>query len=218
MRLRKMFTDQGAITGGQIHAHDFDRLLAFQARQVAFQRSFTAAQHHILHLVILEVAEGSGIAMPAREEMLVNAENPRTRAADAFAGQQFQVPRKPTLDGGAGQALALRQTAPADPIEMFLAHAAPERLSGTHTRQDPGEALPEAALTGSALPLARIQFQHTAAQPPVFMPQRAGTPVLLPQLLSATVRTQNLPAEPCAYPHHTSQFLDRGNLVIGQAY
>ena len=57
--------------------------------------------------------------MPAREEVLINAQNLRTSAADAFPGKQLQMPLKPTLNRGARQTLAFGQPIPADAIECF---------------------------------------------------------------------------------------------------
>jgi hypothetical protein len=70
----------------------------------------------------------------AREEVLINAQNLRAGAATAFPGQQFQIPLKPALNGGARQTLVFGQATAADAVEMLLTHAAPKRLGRAQAR------------------------------------------------------------------------------------
>ena len=62
-----------------------DQILAFEAVEIAFQRSLTAPEHDIIDLVVLQIAERGGVAVPAREEVLVDAQHLRTERADPFA-------------------------------------------------------------------------------------------------------------------------------------
>ena len=106
-----------------------------------------------MHLVVLQVAEGGGITVPAREEVLVYAENPRTIAADALSRQQTEKPPEPALDGGAGDPFPSPQAAAADTVEVLLTDAPPETLTGPQARQNTGKTLPECTLAFQTTPL-----------------------------------------------------------------
>ena len=69
---RKVMADQGAIVGGQVHAHDAHCGFPFQALEIGLQRELRAAQHHVVDLVIFQIAEGGGEPFAAGEEVLVN--------------------------------------------------------------------------------------------------------------------------------------------------
>ena len=77
-RLRKVFTYQSAVACRQIHADDLNQVFAIQAAEVILQRGFAAAEHHVMHFVILQITESRGIAVPPCEEVLVDAQNPDT--------------------------------------------------------------------------------------------------------------------------------------------
>ena len=154
--LREMLFDQRPVAGRQIHTHHLYPIFLFEARQVVFERGLAAAQHHIVDFVVLQIAEGRRIPVPAREEVLINAQNLRTSAADALPGQQLQIPLKPTLNRGARQTLAFGQPTPADAIEMLLADTAPERFGRPQPRLKPRKAPPEAAAAGPALRFPRL--------------------------------------------------------------
>ena len=78
--LRKVFPDQRPIGRCQIHANQLHQMLAFQPIQIALQRRLAAAEHHVEDLVMPQIAEGGGIAAPARKEVFVNAQNTRAFA------------------------------------------------------------------------------------------------------------------------------------------
>src|SRR5262249_18817016 len=126
-------------------------------------------------------------------------------------------PEKPALHGGTGDPLALTQPTPADAVEMLLANAAPERLGRPQTRLDAGKTLPEAAAAGPAQPLPGFQFQPTTPNSPTFMPRTADAPVLPPQLRFSAMRAADLPRKAHRNANLTSYFLNRGNLIFGQA-
>src|SRR5262252_2067460 len=102
--------------------------------------------------------------------------------AGALTRQKPQIPDIPAFHGGAGDPLALAQSATADAIEMFLANVAAERLGGAQTGLNARKALPEAAAAGPAQPLARFQFQHAMTNSPAFVARTADPPVPRPQL------------------------------------
>ena len=78
-RIREMLADHGPVDAGQIHADDADRVLAGKALEVGLQGGLTAPQNHIEDLVMAQVAERRGIAVPAREEMFFDPEHLGTR-------------------------------------------------------------------------------------------------------------------------------------------
>src|SRR5436305_11083976 len=106
-----------------------------------------------MDFVVLQIAKRRGVPVTPGEEVLIDAQNLRTSAADPFPGQQLQIPLKPAFHRGARQTLALGQGRAADAVEMLLADAAPKRLCGSYTRLNPRKALPEAAATRPAQPL-----------------------------------------------------------------
>jgi hypothetical protein len=65
------------VTGGQIHADHLHLFFALKFLKVGFQSRFRSPQHHIVDFVVLQIAEGSGKAFAAGEEVLVNAQNLR---------------------------------------------------------------------------------------------------------------------------------------------
>src|SRR5512147_2161513 len=106
---------------------------------------------------MLEVAEGGGIALPTRKEMLIDSQHLRTRSALELGGLEFQEILEPALNGGAADALATAEPATANTIEMPVEHAATERLGCSFARQDSRETLPKATAAFAASPLVGFQ-------------------------------------------------------------
>src|SRR3569833_482201 len=190
-RLWKMLLHQRAVNRRQIHADDLHQMLAFEFVQITLQRLFTAACHHVIDGVIPQITEGGRVAEPPGEEMLVDAQNLRTDRAGSLRRQQPQIVAEPAFHRRAGDSLPLRQTAAADAVIVFLAHAAAKWLGGSHSRLDAGKALPEASLAALTTPFSRLQFHDRAARSPAFVPQPANSPVLHSQLSAVTVRAGN---------------------------
>jgi phosphotransferase system HPr-like phosphotransfer protein len=86
-RIGEMLAYQRTIVGRQVHTHHLHAMLAWQTRQITFQRGLTAPQHDIVDLVMLQIAKGSSIAVATGEEVLVDAQHLRTWAAGALARQ-----------------------------------------------------------------------------------------------------------------------------------
>ena len=61
-RLGEVFAHDRAVNGRQIHADHLHQMLAFEAVEIAFQRQFAAAEHHIVDFVVLQIAEGGGVS------------------------------------------------------------------------------------------------------------------------------------------------------------
>ncbi len=117
----------GAIDGRQIHTNHPDQVFAFELAELAFEPSFAAAEHHVADFVVLQIAESRGIAVPAAEEVFVNAGNLRTQGAGAFAGELPRMSAEPALNSGARNLFPPRQAAAADAVKVPPANAAAER-------------------------------------------------------------------------------------------
>src|SRR5262249_7631168 len=115
--------------------------------QVVFQRGLATAQHHVEDRMVAQVAERSGVAVAASEEMLIDAEHLRAWLGAALGGAQAEEILKPAFHCGAADPFPLPQPATADAVEMLPRYAAPERLAGTPARQNPWKSLPEGAAT-----------------------------------------------------------------------
>jgi len=84
MRVGEMLANQGAVGGGEVHAHHAHLLLALEIAQVRLQGRFAAAGYHVVDGVVFEIAEGSREALAAAEEMLVDAEYARANRVGAL--------------------------------------------------------------------------------------------------------------------------------------
>ena len=179
--LRKVLPDQGTVTGRQIDAACFHQMLSVEPVQPAFQRSFAPSDNHVIDGIILQIAESGGIAETAGEKVLVNAQNLRTHRTGPFRCHPSEIVPGPAFHRGAGDTLPFGQTAAADSVKVFLTDAAAKRLTGSAPRQNPGETLPETALTDPAQPFPGLQFQNAIANSPAFMPGTPNPPPSVPR-------------------------------------
>lgn len=58
-------------------ADNADVVFALQSEKIRFQGRLRAAQRDIVDAVVLEIAEGRGVALLAGEEVLIDAQNLR---------------------------------------------------------------------------------------------------------------------------------------------
>ena len=121
--------------------------------------SSAAAEHDVVDLVVLQIAEGCRITLLPAEEVLVDAEHLRKLGAGFLQRQAAQVRCKPALDGGTGNPFSSRQTTAADAVEVLLANAPVKSLAGPLPWQDAGETLPEIAAAAQTSPLHRLQMK-----------------------------------------------------------
>ena len=140
---REVPAHDGPIGARQIHAHHPHPLLAFQPRQIAFQSRLGTAEHHVEHAVPAQVAQGGGIAGPAGEEVLVDAQHPRAGGVGAFRQLALQVTVVPALHGRRTHPHPPGQAALADAVMVVLANLAFERLRRPLVGQQAGKALAE---------------------------------------------------------------------------
>lgn len=115
---------------GQIHAHDPDRRLALQALEIVFRGGLRTAQDDLLDLVVAQVAQGGGVAVTAREEVLVEARHRRARRTGTLRHRTAKIVLAITLHGGAADAFALAHPAAVDPIPVIPEDLVTEGLTG----------------------------------------------------------------------------------------
>src|SRR6185312_10687977 len=131
---------------------------------------------------------------------------------------QLQIVAEPAFHRRAGNPFPLRQTAAADAVIVFLAHAPAEWFGGSHSRLDARKSLPETSLTAQTTPLPRLQFHHRAACSLAFVPQPANSPIPDPQLFARTVRTCNRSFETRPDTQIPRRLFDACNLVVTQTH
>ena len=214
-RLGKVFAHDGPVNSSQIHADHFDSLFPLEPVEISFQGSFAAAEHHVIDFVVLEIAERGGEAVLSGEEMLIDAEDPRALRSGPFARLLPQPGSEPALNGRAGNPLALRQSAAADAVQVFLTNRTAKWLTGAHPRQNARKALPEKAPAGYTTPFPGLQLDHAVPYAPAFVPRPANPQILHAEFRSPTVRTQNLPDESRCNAHLATRFFDGCNLIFG---
>src|SRR3954452_3395634 len=76
-RFGKVLLSDRTIDYSQVHAHDPDVLFAFELKQIGLQGGFRAAESDVIDAMVLQIAEGGGVAFLAREEVFVDAQDPR---------------------------------------------------------------------------------------------------------------------------------------------
>src|SRR4051795_12358517 len=101
-----MFLSDRTIEYSQVHAHDPDVLFAFELKQIGLQGGFRAAESDVIDAMVLQIAEGGGVAFLAREEVFVDAQDPRANEGMILAGPALEAPQKVALDGSGSDALA----------------------------------------------------------------------------------------------------------------
>src|ERR1041385_8558425 len=192
-------------------------MLAFQFVQIALQRLFAAPRHHVIDRVVPQIAECGRVAQTSGEEMFVNAQDLRADRAGTFRRQQPQIVAEPAFHRRARDPLPLRQTAAADAVIVFLAHAPAEWFGGSHSRLDAGKSLPETSLTAQTTPFPRLQLDYGASPSPAFVPQPANSTIPDPQLFPLTVRAGNRSFETRPDPQIPRRLFDACNLIFRQA-
>ena len=130
-RLGKVFLDDRAIDYGQIHADDADLLFAFKPKKIRLQGGFRAAERDVVDAMVLQIAEGGGVALLAREEVLVDAQDLGANRRMILTGSTLQAPEKVALHGRGADALAPSQAAPVDAIQVLLIDHLLEALTGS---------------------------------------------------------------------------------------
>ena len=142
-RPRKLFMDDRAVDYGQIHADDPDLLFAFEPKKIRLQGGFRAAEREVVNAVVLQIAESGGVALLAREEVLIDAQNPGTNRRMILTSLPLKVAEKVALHGRGADALASAQATPVDAIQGLLIDHLLETLTGSLTGLHARQLLPE---------------------------------------------------------------------------
>jgi len=211
-----LLADHGTIDHRQIHADDPDPLFSFSRKKIRFQSGFRTPERDIEDPVILQIAESSGVALPAREEVLVDAQNLGAHRRMLLPRSPLEMTQEIPLHGRRANALASAETAPVDPVQVLLVDHLLEAFAGSLARLHARQALAKRAAAIQAAALAHLQVQRATAETPVVMAYFAAAPAFVSQMRSAAVWTRYRPRIPSRDRNRTSASLDRGNLVLGQ--
>jgi hypothetical protein len=184
---------QSAIGDREIHAHHTHVLFGLQTLKIGFQSGFGAAQDHIIDFVVLQVAEGGGIALAPGEKVLVDAEDARATRRAQFGELALEGAPEVTLDGGGAERLAPAQPAAVDAVEVVAKDHLLEGFAGALPEENTREALAEVASASPATELGALQFQDAAAHPHVLVPHPAHIPAFVSQGGALTVRASDRP-------------------------
>src|SRR5690349_24193542 len=76
----------------QVHTDHPNLLFPFQGKEIRLQRRLRAAEGYIVDAMVLQIAKRRGIALFAREEMLVDAQYLRANERMVLARATFQAP------------------------------------------------------------------------------------------------------------------------------
>ena len=145
----EVLSGDGSVSRRQVHANDTNLVFSFQSFEIRFQRQLRPAKNDIVDLVILQIAEGSGIAFASCEEMLIDAEDQRTSRRVPLGELALKSVLEVTLDGGRPDPFSPAQPAAVDAVQVQLVYGLLKSFAGPLTRQDSRKAvavLPPASL------------------------------------------------------------------------
>ena len=142
-RVGEVFSDDGTVDRRQVHTDHQHLLFAFQMKEIRFQRRFRAAQRDVVDAVILQIAEGGGIALLAGEEVLIDAQNLGAQQRMVLADLTLQAAEEVALHGSGPDAPPPAETTPVDAVQVLLKHHLLETLTGALEGLNAGNALAE---------------------------------------------------------------------------
>lgn len=138
--------------------------------------------------MVAQVTECGGIAVLAREEVLVNAQNLWAHRVSALGIQAPQEVLAIALDGGTADVFASGHAAAVHTVPVVAEHFLPKRFAGPLPRQHSGKAFPKLLAAAIALPAMAVQPQPNPAYRPTDMAQQAFYPALITQPLALAAR------------------------------
>jgi len=216
-RFGKLFFDDRTIDYSQIHADDPDLLFAFKPKKLRLQGGFRAAERDVVNTVVLQIAEGRGVALLAREEVLVDAQNLGTSGRMILPDPALEVAEKVALHGGGANALASAQATPVDAIQLLLIDHLLEAFAGSLTRLHARQLLAKAAAAIQTAALAHPQIHEAPPEAPVVVPHHPAAPAFVSETQASAPRARYRPGIPGRYRNRAAVSLDVANLVLGQA-
>jgi hypothetical protein len=102
----KLFLHDGAVDNRQILANDADLLFAIESKEIGFQGRFGATESDVVDAVILQIAEGSGEALLASEEVFVDAQHLGAEGRMMLARSPLRAPQEIPLYGSGADTFA----------------------------------------------------------------------------------------------------------------
>src|ERR1700755_528213 len=115
---RELLSHNGARATAQVDTHNPHPLAAHQPLQIVLQGGLTASQHHIEDTMPLQVAEGCGVAILLRKEVLIDAQYAGANTGLPLGGLTDQEVQEPALDCGTANRLAPGDTAATGSVPM----------------------------------------------------------------------------------------------------
>ena len=97
------------------------------------------SQDNIVDPVIFQIAQSGGIALPACEEMLIDAQDGRTARRVDFGEMAFQSMPEMAFDSSGADGFAPSHTATVDTVEMLAKDGLAKRFGGMLARQNAGQ-------------------------------------------------------------------------------
>src|SRR5688572_3905385 len=120
--------------------------------------------------MILQIAEGGGVAMLSGKEMLIDAKHLRAWSAGPLGGQAPEKVLGVTFDGGAADPFPLGDTAAADAIPVIFEDFVAKGFCRVLARQHSSKPMAEPTAAILAEPVLACQNQPNALESPTGMP------------------------------------------------
>ena len=156
-----MLAREGAIRTGQIHTDQPHLRFSLQSLQVALQRRFRAPQHHVVHLVMAQIAKTGGIALSASEKMLIDAQYRRAARRMLLGKLALQPMLEIALDGGGPDPFPFSQPTAIDSIPVLFVDRHAKRFTRALAPQNAGQQVSRLPSALQALRFRHLQFQLT---------------------------------------------------------
>src|SRR6185369_13545480 len=129
--------------------------------------------------MVFQIAEGCGVALLAREEVLIDAQHLGTDQRVILSRLTLEAPQEVALHRSGSDPLASPQAAPVDPIQMVLIDHLLEALAGSLAPLYPRQLLAKTAPTIQAPALPHLQVHHGSSGTPVVVADDPATPSLV---------------------------------------
>ena len=131
--------------------------------------------------MVLQVAEGGGVALLTREEVLVDSQNLGANGRMVLVGSPLEAAQEIALHDSGADASPPAQATPVDAIQMLLIDHLLKALTGSLARLHARQALAKRAAAIQAAALAHPQIHQAAAEPPVIVADHPAAPALVSQ-------------------------------------
>jgi hypothetical protein len=171
--------DDGAIDGGQVHADDTDLVFALQGYEIGLQRGFRTPQSDVVDAMILQIAEGGGVALLPGEEVFVDAQDLGTNRRMILSRVLLQPAQELAFHSGRADAFSPAKATPVDAVQVPLIDHLLEALAGPLKGLNTRQLLAKGTAAVEARSLANLEFQYAPAKAPVVMTDGSTAPALV---------------------------------------